>query len=126
MQDRPGDVAMAVLADDPDPRADRSGRFEQGRAGGVELAHQPRHVAAGRPESLGIVIEMRQIDERQVGPFAVEDIGRGPGDPLRCKAGPRPAPRRCGRETCPVRVSSRSVRPSGVPVMPKTLLPSAP
>ena len=117
---------VAVLADDPDPRPDGSGGVEQRGAGVVQLADQPGHVAAGRAEPLGVVVEVRQVDQRQVGPlrFAAPRPTRGRSS--RCRGARRPVPRRCGTGSGPGRASSRSQSPSGVPVMPKTLLPSAP
>ena len=99
---------------------------EQGGAGGVELADEPGHVAARGAEALGVVVEVGQVDERQVGPLAIAGPRRPRGRSTRCTAARRPAPRRCGTGTGRGRVSSRSVRPSGVPVMPNALLPSAP
>lgn len=68
-EDRPGDVAMTVLADDPDASPGRPGRVQQGGTGVIQLADQSRHIATGRAEPLGIVVEVGQVDESQVGPL---------------------------------------------------------
>ena len=76
------DVAMAVLADDPDPRPDGRAASSNGAQAVVQLADEPGHVAARGAEPLGVVIEVRQVDERQVGPLGLEHRGRRTGDPL--------------------------------------------
>ena len=101
--DHAGDVAMAVLADDPDPgsRA-RLGLVEQGGAGVVQLADQPGQVGAARAEPLGVVVEVGQVDEGEVGPLVAEDARPRPGR-SRGAGQAGPAPRRCGTGTCRAR-----------------------
>ncbi len=95
---RPADVDVAVLADDPHTGPGRSGGVDQRGAGVVQLADQPGHVAARRPEALGIVIEVRQVDQRQVGPLGLQHLGRCPGDPLRAGQPAARAPEGVERE----------------------------
>ena len=78
------------------------------------------------PESLRVVVEVRQVDQRQLGPLALEDLGGASGDPLACRAARHSGPQNVWNGKRPRSRSSRSHSPSGVPVMPKTLLPSAP
>ncbi len=80
-QDRPVHVAMTVLAEHPDPRAGLLGGVEQRGASGIQLADEPGHVAPGRTETLRVVIQVRQINERKLRPLDREHVGRRAGDP---------------------------------------------
>ena len=42
---------------------------------------EPGEVGAGGAEPLGVVVEVREVDERQVGPLVAEDARGAPGDP---------------------------------------------
>ena len=81
-QHRSMDVAVTVFADDPHPGTGRPGSVEQGCTCGVELADKPRQVRARGTEPLGVVVEVRQVDERQVGPLARQHRGGRSGDPV--------------------------------------------
>ena len=84
-EDGARDVAMPVLADDPNPRAGRFRGVEQGGGGGIEFADEPRHVGARYAEPLGIVVEVRQVHQREVGTLRLENLRRGLADPLRAR-----------------------------------------
>ena len=100
--------------------------------GGVEHRERRRrrapdktgHVAARGPEALGVVVEVRQIDQRQVGPFAREPRQRT-GDPARARESGVWPPEGEERELAELGFEAFG-EASGGPVMPKTLLPSAP
>ena len=116
---------MAVLADDPDAGPGAPGGVEQRCAGVVEFADEPGHVAARRAEPLRVVVEVRQVDERQVGPLRVEHLGRAAGDPVGAgEAGAR-SPEGAERELAELAIRADRSSPSGVPAMPNALLPSA-
>ena len=75
-----------------------SRRFEQRLAGVVEFLHALRHVAPGRPEPLRVVIEVRQVDEREVRLLVLQGVRGVPGDPLGTRrAGHRPPELREGK-----------------------------
>ena len=58
-----------------------SGLVEQGSAGVVQFLDQTRQVGAGGTETLGVVVEVGQVDQREVGPFVAKDRSRRSGDP---------------------------------------------
>ena len=122
---RPGDVAMAVLADDPDPGPDRPGLVEQRGAGVVELAGR---AGAGRSR------RGRTAGGRSRGGAGRRASGRAArrGATLAAhraiqavQASPAAGPQKVWNGNLPSSASSRSVRPSGVPAIPNALLPSA-
>ena len=102
-QNRPAHVAMAVLADDPHTRPAFTGRVEDDGTSLIQLADQPRHVAAGRTESLQVVIQMRQIDQRQIGPILLDDRGSAASDPVGAREPGVRSPKRVERESGPAR-----------------------
>jgi hypothetical protein len=65
--DRTSDLHVAVFAHDPDTRADVPRRVQQRRGRFIQLGHQSRHSAAGWTKTLRVVIEVRQINESQIG-----------------------------------------------------------
>src|SRR5437764_1217239 len=82
-QHGPGDVAVPILAHDPDARTLLHRLVQERGTGVVELAYEPAQVAAGGTEALGVVIEVGQIDEREVRMFGSQDLRRASGDPFR-------------------------------------------
>jgi hypothetical protein len=72
---------MGILVDDPDLGAGCLGGVHKRRAGVVEFAHQPWQIAALRPQPLRVVIEMRQVYQRQLRSFALHDFGSTAGNP---------------------------------------------
>ncbi len=89
-QDRPAHVDMAVFTDDPYARPDLLGGIEDRGTGIVQLAHETGHVATGWAETLRVVIQVRQVNQAQLGPISLENLGRAAGDPLRAgEAGTR-------------------------------------
>ncbi len=79
--DRLADIAVAVFADDPDAGAGGLCGIEQRGGGVIELADESGHVGAGDAGALGLVIEVGQVGEQQVGAIVPQDIGGGLGDP---------------------------------------------
>ena len=74
---------MPIFADHPYTRADSARGVEQRSASVIQFAGQTGHIAARGAEALRIVIQVRQIDERQIGPFALQYLGGAARDPLR-------------------------------------------
>src|SRR5438105_2982167 len=64
--DRPRHWTVAVLAHHPHPRPDHLRRFQERAARVVQFADEPRQVTALRAETLRVVVEVRQVNERQV------------------------------------------------------------
>lgn len=80
-QDGLRDVDVAVLAEDPDRRAGCASGVEQGFAGVVEFADEAREIAAGGAEALGVVVEVGEVDEGEVGVVGGDQLSGGLGDP---------------------------------------------
>src|SRR5262245_33359604 len=73
---------MAIFANNPSARSDGPRRFNQGEARIVQLLHQTIHLTCLRSETLGVVIQMRKIDEGQVGTLVAQDFGSTLSNPL--------------------------------------------
>src|SRR4051812_25819820 len=73
------DSDVGAFVDDPDAGADYLGSIDDYAAGGVQLAHQSGQIAFIGTEPLRVVIEMRKINERQIGTVALENFGSAPG-----------------------------------------------
>src|SRR5262245_31149252 len=73
---------MAILAYDPDARAHSLDCVRQRRQSVVELPDESRHIATGWAATLGLVVKMGQVNQRQVGPMVTEDFRGAVGDPL--------------------------------------------
>ena len=65
------------------------------------------HVAAGGPEPLRVVVEVRQVDERQVGPLVAQHVGGRGGDPLRARQPGHRPPEGGERERAELAASAR-------------------
>ncbi len=96
-EDRSGHIAMPIFADDPDSCSHRSGPVQQRCASGVELTDKTGHIAARWTVALGVVIEVRQVNQREIGTIAIQNLGCRAGDPLGArKARARPPERMKG------------------------------
>ena len=74
---------MPIFADHPYTRADSARGVEHWSASVIQFAGETGHIAARGAEALRIVIQVRQIDKRQIGPFALQYLGSAARDPLR-------------------------------------------
>src|SRR4051812_24420915 len=75
------DLQMRILVDHPDAGTRQLRLFEQGLAGGVQLADQARQVAMLGPQALGFVIQVRQVDQREVGSMLLQRFDGTARDP---------------------------------------------
>ena len=94
--DRLIDLQMAVLADDPD--ADAPSRAASAAARRRRRARRPASASRSRrAESLRLVVQMRQVDERQVGrPSAASSTSAAQrAIHSRARQSPPSVPRRC-------------------------------
>src|SRR5262249_30674763 len=105
-EDRMAHVNVTIFANDPHPGAGRLGGIEHRGAGVVQLADEPGHVAAGGSESLWVVIEVRHVQERQLGALVLDDLGGASSDPLRAGKSGTGAPKRVEWE-----LSQRALEP---------------
>src|SRR6516165_6161530 len=85
---------MPILADHPNARANRSRRLQKRRACGIQLADQPGHITSVGPKALWVIIEMRQIDQREIRLLRIQDFRSTARDPLGTRQTCQGAPKR--------------------------------